>query len=77
MKRRRAALEAVLSIRIDAELERQIESVASELSRGPLPITVSTSEAARVLLELGLEEHTRRVSDVVRQSSARRGARSR
>jgi hypothetical protein len=77
MSRRRASLEAVLSIRIDAELERRIETVASELSHGPLPIKVTTSQAARVLLELGVEAHAARLSDVVIQASRRRAARPR
>lgn len=53
MKRRRAQLEAPLTVRVTAELETWIESYARDLSALSLTGYVSTAAAARVLLERG------------------------
>jgi len=52
-------LEARVSVRVDEDLEARVERVALELA-AQSALRVTTADAARVLLELGLEEHARR-----------------
>jgi enoyl-CoA hydratase/carnithine racemase len=51
-------LEARISVRVDEDLEERVERVARELAaRSQIPVRVTVADAARVLLELGLEAH--------------------
>ncbi len=53
MSRRRASLEAPLTVRVTAELEAWIDGYARELGATALTGHVSMASAARVLLERG------------------------
>ncbi len=53
MSRRRASLEAPLTVRVTAELEAWIDGYARELGASSLTGYVSSAAAARVLLERG------------------------